>query len=163
MAEPNHMDASENSHLSAPPKGRVSASPPDEVPASGLLQRWKAAARRLKREVRAIYLAYRDPRVPWYARLFAGAVVAYAFSPIDLIPDPIPVIGYLDDLVLIPLGIALALRMIPTEVIAECRERAFREQEEGKPVNWLAAAVIVAIWIGMAALAVVYMVRILKR
>jgi uncharacterized membrane protein YkvA (DUF1232 family) len=101
--------------------------------------------------------------VPWHARLFAGLVVAYAFSPIDLIPDPIPVIGYLDDLVLVPLGIALALRMIPAEVMAECRERVRQEQDEGKPVSWAAAAVIVAIWIGMAALAVAFAVRLFRR
>jgi len=129
----------------------------------GLLASWKAAARRLKREVRAIYLAYRDPRVPWYARVFAGLVVAYAFSPIDLIPDPIPVLGYLDDLVLVPLGIALALRMIPAEVMAECRQHAEQEQEQGKPVNWAAAAVIVLIWIGMAALVVFWLVRYFRR
>jgi len=101
--------------------------------------------------------------VPWYARLFAGLVVAYAFSPIDLIPDPIPIIGQLDDLVLVPLGIALAVRMIPPQVMAECRERAKQEQDEGKPVNRVAAAVIVAIWIGMAALAAVCVVRLFNR
>ena len=85
----------------------------------GRLKRW---ARRLKVEVYALYLAYKDPRVPWYARAFAAVVVAYAFSPIDLIPDPIPILGYLDDLVIIPLGVALAIRMIPPPVLAECRE-----------------------------------------
>lgn len=133
----------------------------EERPEPGFLQRWKATVARLRREVRAIYLAYRDPRVPWYARLFAGAVVAYAFSPIDLIPDPIPVIGYLDDLVLVPLGIMLALKMIPAEVMAECRERA-RQEEEEKPVSWVAAAVIVATWVGIAALVVAYGVRIIR-
>ena len=85
---------------------------------------WKARALQLKAETYAIYLAYRDPRVPWHARLFAACVVGYAFSPIDLIPDFIPVLGYLDDLILIPLGITLALRMIPPEVMAECRQKA---------------------------------------
>ena len=89
---------------------------------SGFIQVWKLRARAFKREVRAVYLAMRDPRTPWYARLLAGAVVAYAFSPIDLIPDPIPVLGYLDDLVLLPLGIALALKLIPAQVMAECRQ-----------------------------------------
>ncbi len=126
------------------------------------LQAWKDAARRLKREVRALYLAYRDPRVPWHARVFAGAVVAYAFSPIDLIPDVVPVLGYLDDLVLVPLGIALAIRMIPPEVLAECRERALQEQDGHRPVNWAAAAVIAAVWLGLAALAVVYLARRLQ-
>src|SRR5918998_6471079 len=85
---------------------------------------WKQRARQLKRELYALYLAYKDPRVPWYARLFAACVVGYAFSPIDLIPDPIPVLGYLDDLLLVPLGIALAVRLIPPQVLADCRARA---------------------------------------
>ena len=90
---------------------------------SASLDRWKQWARALKTEVYALYLAYRDPRVPWYARLFAACVVGYAFSPIDLIPDPIPVLGYLDDLVLVPLGVALALRLIPAEVMREIQRR----------------------------------------
>ena len=85
---------------------------------------WKERARQIKSEIYALYLAYRDPRVPWYARVFAACVVAYAFSPIDLIPDPIPVLGYLDDLVLIPLGVVLARKMIPADVLAECRQTA---------------------------------------
>ena len=87
-----------------------------------LVQHWKQRARQLRTEVYAVYVAYRDPRVPWHARLFAACVVGYAFSPIDLIPDPIPILGYVDDLILIPLGIKLALAMIPTEVMAESRE-----------------------------------------
>ena len=113
------------------------------------LRRW---AGRLKTETHALYLAYRDPRVPWHARLFAALVVGYAFSPIDLIPDPIPVLGYLDDLLLIPLGVALAVRMIPAEVLAECRERSREIQD--KPANKAAAAVVVAVWLVLAALAV---------
>ena len=96
---------------------------------------------------------------PWYARAFAACVVGYAFSPIDLIPDPIPVLGYLDDLILIPLGVALAIRMIPKDVLAECRERARVEISEGKPTNWVAAGFIIALWILMAALAVVLVLR----
>lgn len=163
MPELENPELNDHSLATLPPEEPAPTTSPGEVPGSGFLPAWRTAACRLKREVHAIYLAYRDPRVPWYARLFAGLVVAYAFSPIDLIPDPIPVIGYLDDLVLVPLGIALALRMIPPEVMAECRERAKQEQDEGKPVNWAAAAVIVAIWIVMAALAIVYVVRLLKR
>ena len=117
-----------------------------------MLERWKRRARRLKREVYALYLACKDPRVPWYARLLVGGVVAYAFSPLDLIPDVIPVLGYLDDMVLIPLGIALALRLIPPHVLAECRQAAQRVMDEGKPTNWRAAAVIVALWLALAAL-----------
>jgi uncharacterized membrane protein YkvA (DUF1232 family) len=115
---------------------------------------WKQRARQLKRELYALYLAYKDPRVPWYARLFAACVVGYAFSPIDLIPDPIPVLGYLDDLILVPLGIALALRMIPPHVLAECRARAYEVMQQGKPVNWIAAGVIASIWLLLAGLAV---------
>jgi len=89
-----------------------------------MLESWKGRARRLKGETYALYLAYRDPRTPWYAKVFAALVVGYAFSPIDLIPDPIPVLGYLDDLLLVPLGIALALKMIPLAVLDECREQA---------------------------------------
>ena len=127
---------------------------------SGFIQVWKQRARAFKREVRAVYLAMHDPRTPWYARLLAGAVVAYAFSPIDLIPDPIPVLGYLDDLVLLPLGIALALKLIPAQVMAECRQRAQQEQDAGKPVNWAAAVIIVLIWVLAIGLAAIYIIRI---
>ena len=126
-------------------------------------QVWKAKAQVLKLEVRALYLAYRDPRVPWRARIFAGLVVAYAFSPIDLIPDPIPILGYLDDLIIVPFGAWLALKMIPPEVMKDCRERAAREAEMGQPVNWLAAGVIVVIWIGLAALVIVAGFRLWRR
>lgn len=118
------------------------------------LKRW---ARRLKVEVHALYLAYKDPRVPWYARALAAVVVAYAFSPIDLIPDPIPVLGYLDDLVLIPLGVALAIRMIPPHVLAECREEA--RQTKDRPVSRVAAVVVVAVWVALAALVVWFLAR----
>ena len=118
------------------------------------LKRW---ARRLKVEVHALYLAYKDPRVPWYARALAAVVVGYAFSPIDLIPDPIPILGYLDDLVLIPLGVALAIRMIPPQVLAECREEA--RQAKDRPVSRVAAVVVVAVWVALAALAVWFLAR----
>jgi uncharacterized membrane protein YkvA (DUF1232 family) len=109
---------------------------------------WRERARRLKREVYALYYAAKDPRVPWYAKAVAACVVAYAFSPIDLIPDPIPVLGYLDDLVLLPLGIALVLRLIPADVLEDCRRRA--EERETRPVSWIAAGVIIAIWVALA-------------
>ena len=119
-----------------------------------MLEQWKQRARQLKVEVYAVYLAYKDPRVPLPARIFAACVVGYAFSPIDLIPDPIPILGYLDDLVLIPLGIWLALKMIPAPVMAECREKAREIIKQGKPVNRVAAVVIIAIWIVLAVLVV---------
>ncbi|MCJ7619603.1 MAG: YkvA family protein [Anaerolineae bacterium] len=128
-----------------------------------LLDSWKQRANRLKLETYAIWLAYKDPRVPWHARAFAACVVGYAFSPIDLIPDPIPVLGYLDDLVLIPLGIGLALRMIPPEVMVECRQRAEAAMREGKPTNWKAAAVIVTLWVILASLVIVVVVRVVWR
>jgi uncharacterized membrane protein YkvA (DUF1232 family) len=110
---------------------------------------WKAKARRLKQEVYALYLASRDRRVPWHARLAAVVVVAYAFSPIDLIPDPIPVLGYLDDLILIPLGIALVIKLIPAGVLQDCREKAALTVASGKPKNWVAAGVIILIWLAL--------------
>lgn len=119
-----------------------------------ILATWKQQVRHLKLESYALYLAYRDPRVPWYARLFAAGVLAYAFSPIDLIPDPIPVLGYLDDLILLPLGITLALKMIPAEVMVECRTQAQVALNQGKPSNWIAAGVIVVIWLVLAALTI---------
>ncbi len=115
-----------------------------------MLSAWKARVRQLKIESYALYLACRDPRTPWYARLLAGAVVAYAFSPIDLIPDPIPILGYLDDLILVPAGILLARRLIPPIVLAECREQAAGLMAQGKPVNWFAAGVIVVLWLAVA-------------
>jgi uncharacterized membrane protein YkvA (DUF1232 family) len=116
------------------------------------LEKWKERARSLRREVYALYFACRDPRVPWYAKALAVAVVAYAFSPIDLIPDFIPVLGYLDDLVLIPLGVMAVRAMIPPAVLSECRERATRM--EGRPRNWFAAAIIVALWVAVAVAAI---------
>jgi uncharacterized membrane protein YkvA (DUF1232 family) len=128
---------------------------------SSAIQRWKSWARRLKLETYAIYLAYKDPRTPWLARLFAACVVGYAFSPIDLIPDVIPVLGYLDDLVLVPLGVSIALRMIPPPVLAECRGKARTVLEQGKPTNRAAAVVIVGIWLLLAALAIAAVARAL--
>ena len=118
------------------------------------MERWRRWARRLKQESYALYLAYKDPRVPWYGRLFAALVVAYAFSPIDLIPDPIPVLGYVDDLLLVPLGMWLALRLIPDEVMAEARVEAAAAVKAGKPVSRGAARFVVAVWV-LAATAIV--------
>lgn len=110
-------------------------------------------------ETYALYLAYRDPRVPWYARVLAALVVGYVFSPIDPIPDFIPVVGLLDEVVVVPLGVALVLKMIPDGVMAECRQRA--AALEGKPTNRTAAFVIVAVWLLMAALAIFLAARFL--
>ena len=108
----------------------------------GRLAEWAHA---LKRESLALYYAARDPRTPWYAKVVAGAVVAYALSPIDLIPDFIPVLGYLDDLLLLPLGIWLALGLVPAPVLADARHRAEATLEQ--PRSRTAAMVIVAIWV----------------
>lgn len=123
------------------------------------LTNWRHRARQLKTETYALYLAYHDPRVPWYARVWIAVVVAYAFSPIDLIPDFIPVLGYLDDMVLVPLGIALALRMIPAEVLAESRAQAQAVMAAGKPVNRWAAGVIVLLWVLAIGLAVWWVLK----
>jgi len=123
---------------------------------------WKVKAQALKLETYAVYVACRDPRVPWYGRVLAACVVGYAFSPIDLIPDFVPVLGYLDDLILIPLGIALVLKTIPPAVMTESREKARASIGQGKPRNWMAAAVIVAVWILLASLGIVLMVRIIS-
>ena len=126
----------------------------------GPVRRLESWARGLKIEVYALYLAYRDPRVSWYARIFAAAVVGYAFSPIDLIPDVVPVFGYLDDLIVVPLGVALAIKMIPPHVLAECREKA--RDAKDRPVNRVGAVVIVIVWIALAVLAVKIVARLLR-
>lgn len=125
------------------------------------IEKWKRQAKQLKVEVYALYLAYQDPRVPWFAKVFVACLVGYAFSPIDLIPDFIPIIGYLDDLILIPLGIKLALSMIPENVMNESREKARETPGQGKLVNWAAMTVIILIWISLAVLAIAYIARIL--
>ena len=105
---------------------------------------------RLAVEAHAAWLAARDPRVPMLARILAVAVAAYALSPIDLIPDFIPVLGYLDDLVLVPLGVGLVVRLIPADVLLECRERAMRASRRTR--SWVAAAIIIGIWLLLAGL-----------
>ena len=121
-----------------------------------MLEELKQRARYLKAETFALYLAARDPRTPWYAKLAVAGIVAYAFSPIDLIPDFVPVLGYLDDLVLIPAGIALAMKLVPDQVLMECRAQAQEIIQNGKPVSRVAAAVIVVIWLALAALCILW-------
>lgn len=117
---------------------------------TSLIGQLKQRARAIKRDTYAVYLACRDPRTPWYAKVVAGAVAAYALSPIDLIPDFIPVLGYLDDLIIVPLGLALAVKLIPRPVLIDCRAAAQAAAE--KPTNRTAAAVIVAVWLAAAGL-----------
>jgi uncharacterized membrane protein YkvA (DUF1232 family) len=114
-------------------------------------ERLKDWARILKRDAVALYLATRDPRVPWYAKALAIVIVAYALSPIDLIPDFIPVIGYLDELILLPLAIAGVLRLIEPAIMAEHRARAAEMAD--RPTSKLGAALIIGIWIIAIALA----------
>ena len=113
------------------------------------LGRLRSAARALRRDTVAVWLAARDPRTPLAARLLAAAVAAYALSPIDLVPDVVPVLGLLDDLVLVPLGVALVVRLVPAAVMADARARADALAE--RPVSRAAAAVVVAVWLALAA------------
>ena len=116
------------------------------------MKSWREKARRLSTELHALYFAFKNPRVPWYAKILAGIIVAYALSPIDLVPDFIPVLGYIDDLVLIPAGIYLTLKLIPGEVLEDCRQRAESEPITSKS-KWVVATIIIVIW-----LVVVYLV-----
>lgn len=101
---------------------------------------------KLKRQIFILHYAYKDERVPWYAKVFTACVVAYAFSPIDLIPDFIPILGYLDDVILLPLGIMFALKMIPKDVLADCEVLAEKLMNNGKPKNWIVGSLVVLIW-----------------
>jgi uncharacterized membrane protein YkvA (DUF1232 family) len=111
------------------------------------MEKIKAWAKNLKRQIFILYCAYRDERVPWYVKLFTACIVAYAFSPIDLIPDFIPILGYLDDIIILPLGIILALKMLPKDVISDCEVRANAMMKNGKPKNWMVGSLIIFIWI----------------
>jgi uncharacterized membrane protein YkvA (DUF1232 family) len=128
----------------------------------GVMEKWKQRAQKVKVDTYALYLAYRDHRTPWYAKLLAAGVVAYAVSPIDLIPDFIPVLGILDDLVIVPLGAALAIRMVPKEVMAECREKARDAMgpSASRTTRWLVVVIIIAIWCLLAASVVLLAFRI---
>ena len=117
-----------------------------------LISNAKQWSHTIKRDVHAVWLAARDPRTPWFAKALALVIAAYAVSPIDLIPDFIPVLGYLDDLVIVPLGILLVVRLIPPEVMEEHREAAAQTTE--RPVSRLAAGVVIALWVACAALLV---------
>jgi uncharacterized membrane protein YkvA (DUF1232 family) len=117
-----------------------------------MLERLKTRARALKKELAALYIAFRDPRTPWLARGVALLTLAYALSPIDLIPDFVPVLGYLDDLVIVPAGIALAIKLIPADVMAEARaSEAAAGATRASPLRWAGAAFIVLVWLALIA------------
>jgi uncharacterized membrane protein YkvA (DUF1232 family) len=118
------------------------------------VERLKTWARGLKRDTLALYFAARDPRTPWYAKALAAAVVAYALSPFDLIPDFIPVIGYLDDLIVVPLGIALVIKLVPAAVIVDCRARA--QAFDDKPISRAGAAFMIGVWLVAAVVAFLF-------
>jgi uncharacterized membrane protein YkvA (DUF1232 family) len=117
--------------------------------------------RKMRREVLAVYFAAGDPRVPWYDKAVAGLVVAYVLSPIDLIPDFIPILGYVDDLIILPLGLFLVERLIPAELLAEHRERAARELDN-PPKSWIGALAIIVIWIALLLLVIWWLAPIVQ-
>ena len=130
--------------------------------ATKLLNTWKRQANRLKMEAYAIYLAYKDPRVPWYAKILIVCVIGYAFSPIDKFLNSIPMIGYLDHLILVPLGVVLAFKkMIPPAVITDCREKARIAVNRKKP-NWVDGSIIIVIWFLFASLAMASTIWVMK-
>lgn len=118
----------------------------------GYWRTWAARAERLDREVYALVLAVRESRTPWYTKALLALVVGYALSPVDLLPDFVPVVGYLDDLVVVPAGVALAVRAIPDEVLADCRRRA--DSTDAGPLRWVGVAVVALAWVVVAALVV---------
>ena len=124
------------------------------------LKTWKRWARQLSAQTYAIYLAYRHPKTPWYAKVFAALIVGYVFSPIDPIPDFIPVVGLLDEMVVVPIGVLIAAKMIPRQVMEECQEKARQMAEGEKPVSRVAAVVVVAVWLLCVALAVFLALRV---
>lgn len=125
------------------------------------MQSWKQVIGKLKSEIYVLYLASIDPRIPWYARFLAVVVTAYVFSPIDLIPDFIPVIGYLDDLILVPLGIWCVLKMIPPKILRECREKAAKIPQK-KFTNWGMAGVIITLWVVFGVLTLFWLLKLFK-
>ena len=111
------------------------------------IKSWKTKTKQLRTEIVALYLASKHPRTPWYAKVLVALIIGYALSPIDLIPDFIPVIGYLDDFILVPLGIALLIKIIPRDILEECRAKAQSDLLNRKSKNWVAAIIIVLIWL----------------
>ena len=117
-----------------------------------MLKKWKNTVQKVEIETYALYLSYRDPKVPVHTKILIFLVIAYLISPIDLIPDFIPVLGYLDDFLLITVGIPILLKMIPKEIIEEHRKNAESKFKDGIPKNKYAALIIISIWILFAIL-----------
>jgi uncharacterized membrane protein YkvA (DUF1232 family) len=124
------------------------------------LEAWKRRTRQLSAQTYALYLAYRHPRTPWYAKIFAALIVGYIFSPIDPIPDFIPGVGLLDEMVIVPIGVLIAAKMIPWQVMEECQMKAQEVAKGEKPVNRVAAVIVVAAWLLCVALAVFLATRV---
>jgi uncharacterized membrane protein YkvA (DUF1232 family) len=124
-----------------------------------LRKKLAAAAKKLKTQSFVLLYACKDPETPWYAKAIAAIVVAYAFSPIDLIPDFIPVLGLLDDLIIVPLGIALAIRLVPREVMERSRRKAQERVDNSPPANWVMGAIIIALWALVIAVVIFAVVR----
>src|SRR6185503_147165 len=143
----------------SPACGPIMARPPGKLyrGAMTVLASFKARAAELKREVLAIYLAAKHPRTPWYAKALLVAIVAYVLSPIDLIPDFIPVLGLLDEIVLLPFALVLVVKLVPEDVMAECRSRALERRPEGAALGRIGAAFIVLVWIALIVLAMMWM------
>jgi len=133
---------------------------PRQTPPENMLDRIKSRARALKNEAFAVYIAAKDPRTPWYAKALVFFVVAHTFSPIDLIPDFIPILGYLDDLIITPGGLWLAVRLIPAEVLADAREKV-TSQGVGRSVGHVGAVIIVLMWI-VILIGIVYLIKFLS-
>jgi uncharacterized membrane protein YkvA (DUF1232 family) len=125
------------------------------------LEAWKRRVRLLSAQTYTLYLAYRDPRTPWYAKVFAALIVGYVFSPIDLIPDFIPGIGLLDEMVVVPIGVWIAAKMIPHHVLEEAQEKAREVAEGKKPVSRVSAVVVVGVWLLCVAAAVFLAAKVL--
>ncbi len=123
---------------------------------------WKRRARQLSAQTHALYLAFRHPETPWYAKFFAALVIGYVFSPIDPIPDFIPGVGLLDEMVVVPVGVLIAAKMIPPEVMEECQQKASQVAEGEKPVSRVAAVVVAAVWLLCIVLAVFLAVGVLR-
>ena len=126
-----------------------------------MIKKIKIKAMNLKRETYTLYLVYQDSQISWWKRLFLGVVIGYAFCPIDLTPDFIPILGYLDDLIIVPIGISLALKLIPKEVIEECRKKAAEKEEKELPIGKKTGLIIIFIWIVGLGLLLMWLIELL--